>query len=63
MSEMTPAEELRIEQQSRAAVEWLRSPAGQAAMRAAKEANQPFIDSLKKARQIPWEKLHEPFTI
>lgn len=45
------------------AVEWLCTPEGQESMRKAAADNSEFIEALKKSRHIPWEKLHEPFTI
>lgn len=45
------------------AVAFLCSAEGQQAMRKAAANNAEFIEALKAARNIPWEKLHEPFTI
>ena len=45
------------------AVEWLGSPEGKEAMRRAREASDELIANLRKARDIDWQKLHEPFTI
>lgn len=45
------------------AVEYLCSPEGQESIRRAAADSAEFIEALKKSRHIPWEKLHEPFTI
>lgn len=45
------------------ALKYLQTPRGQAAMRKHAAAAKEFADTLRKAHEIPWEKLHEPFTI
>ena len=44
-------------------IEWLQSPKGQAVLRRNAKKTEEFIAELRKCRQIPWEKLHAPFTI
>lgn len=57
VSEMTPAEV------AAACLQWMESPEGREHMRKSAEERAEFIEGLKAARNIPWEKLHEPFTI
>lgn len=57
VSEMTPAE------MAAACLEWMESPEGREHMRKSAEERDEFIEQLKASRNIPWEKLHEPFTI
>ena len=57
VSEMTPAKV------AAAFLEWMDSPEGREHMRKSAEERAEFIERLKAARNVPWEKLHEPFTI
>lgn len=43
--------------------EWLASDEGQARIKEAAQRRDEFMAKLRAARNIPWEKLHEPFTI
>jgi hypothetical protein len=44
-------------------IEWLSSPEGQESMRQAAAQSEELAEKLRAARNIPWEKLHAPFTI
>ena len=48
---------------ARQVLEWMQTPEGQESMRKAAAASDEFAAQLREARNIPWEKLHEPFTI
>ena len=56
----TPAE---IRHMAERTVEYLCSPEGQAELRQHREETEKLVALFRKARDIPWEKLHEPFTI
>lgn len=59
----TAKEQVSPEEIARRALEWMQTPEGQAALRKAAAESKEFADALRAARNIPWEKLHEPFTI
>lgn len=44
-------------------IAYLESDEGKAAMRKAAEESKELEEMFRKAREIPWQKLHEPFTI
>lgn len=44
-------------------IEWLESDEGRAAMREASKRSDEFAKQLREMSKVPWEKLHEPFTI
>lgn len=44
-------------------LEWLKTPAGQASIAESERVIRETEELLAKGRDIPWEKLHEPFTI
>jgi hypothetical protein len=45
------------------ALAYLMSERGQEEMRKSSRASKELEELFRKARDIPWEKLHEPFTI
>lgn len=57
---MTPEEMDEMTERIRA---WASSPEGQREIRAAHEAAQKVTDELRRARRVPWWRLHEPVTI
>jgi hypothetical protein len=44
-------------------VRYLFSPEGQMQLRKHREEADKIVELFRQARNIPWEKLHEPFTI
>ncbi len=42
---------------------YLQSPEGRERLRKSHEETKALVEVFKKARDVPWEKLHEPFTI
>lgn len=44
-------------------IAYLRTERGQEMIREMSKASADLAELLKSARDIPWEKLHEPFTI
>lgn len=45
------------------ALTWMQSAEGQESMRKAAAESNEFAEKLRAASNIPWERLHEPFTI
>lgn len=56
----TPAEIRRMAERT---IEYLLSPEGKEQMRKHQEEMRKLEALFQKARNIPWERLHEPFTI
>jgi hypothetical protein len=56
----TPKE---IREMADRAIAYLLSPEGQEKLRKSAEESRRLAEAFRKARDIPWEKLHEPFTI
>ena len=52
-----------IERMARKALAYLNSPAGRRALAKSAREAKAAADVLRRARDIPWERLHEPFTI
>lgn len=44
-------------------LEWLKTPEGEASIAESERVIHETEEILAKGRDIPWEKLHEPFTI
>lgn len=47
----------------KAFLEWLGTDEGKACVKESNRRAEEFSAKLRAARNIPWEKLHEPFTI
>jgi hypothetical protein len=61
--EMPPFYDEQMQLVVEQAIDYLLSERGQMAMAKAARESKEFTDKFRRMRNVPWEKLHAPFTV